>query len=484
MKRYERHADAIAQLIHSGALRPGDRVPSVREASRTRGISPSTVFEAYYLLEAQGLIHARPRSGYYVSAQLPAAPGAHPAEPLPSRSAPTSTGVAISELVFEVLGLARERELVPLGSAFPGLELFPLERLARCLASGMRKLDPWSIVQSLPPGDERLRQQIALRYGLHGSAVDAEQIIVTNGAMEALNLCLEAVTRPGDVVVVESPTFYAALQALERLNLQALEIATHPRDGIDLNALAEALARQPPHQPVKACWLMPSFQNPLGSLMPEDKKRELVALLARHGVPLIEDDVYGELHFAPQRPPPAKAFDGQGLVMHCSSFSKSLAPGYRVGWVAAGRFATAVQRLKLMTTLSAATPSQQALSEYLAQGGYDRHLRQLRRSLAQQQAVALAAVARHFPPGTRVSRPEGGYFLWVELPAQVDALQLHRQALQHGISLAPGQIFSADRRFAHCVRINYGHPAQSRFEAALATVGALATALASTGPGV
>src|SRR3989344_1142154 len=307
MKRYERHADTIAQLIHSGALRPGDRVPSVREASRTRGISPSTVFEAYYLLEAQGLIHARPRSGYYVSARQPTA-GQRPAEPLPSQPAHTSTGVAISDLVFEVLGLAR------------------------CLASGMRKLDPWNIVQSLPPGDERLRQQIALRYGVHGMPVDVEEIIITNGAMEALNLCLEAVTQPGDVVVVESPTFYAALQALERLNLQALEIATHPRDGIDLAALAEALERQPPHQPIKACWLMPSFQNPLGSLMPEGKKSELVALLARHGVPLIEDDVYGELHYGPQRPPPAKAFDGTGLVMHCSSFSKSLAPGYRVGW--------------------------------------------------------------------------------------------------------------------------------------------------------
>ena len=475
MKRYERHADAIAQLIHSGALRPGDRVPSVREASRTRGISPSTVFEAYYLLEAQGLIHARPRSGYYVSARLPAAE-ARPAEPLPSQPAATSTGVAISDLVFEVLGQARDRDLVPLGSAFPGLELFPLERLARCLASGMRRLDPWSIVQSLPPGDERLRQQIALRYGLHGMGVDAQEIIITNGAMEALNLCLEAVTQPGDIVVVESPTFYAALQALERLNLQALEVATHPRDGIDLAALAEALERHPP-QRVKACWLMPSFQNPLGSLMPEHSKRALVALLARHQVPLIEDDVYGELHFAPHRPPPAQAFDAEGLVMHCSSFSKSLAPGYRVGWVAAGRFATRVQRLKLMTTLSAATPSQQALSEYLAQGGYDRHLRQLRRSLAQQQHTALAAIARHFPPGTRVSRPEGGYFLWVELPPQVDALELHRLALRQGISLAPGQLFSADQRFAHCVRINYGHPAQDRFEAALETLGGLAKAL-------
>lgn len=391
MKRYERHADAMAQLIHSGALRPGDRMPSVREASRTRGISPSTVFAAYYLLEAQGLIHARPRSGYYVSARLHSAE-ARPAEPLLSQPAHTSTGVAISDLVFEVLGLVRDPGLVPLGSAFPGAELFPLERLARCLASGMRKLDPTNIVQSLPPGDGRLRQQIAQRYGLLGSAVDADEILITNGAMEALNLCLEAVTRPGDVVVVESPTFYAALQALERLNLQALEVATHPRDGIDLAALAEVLQRQPSHPPamsVKACWLMPNFQNPLGSLMPEGKKRELVALLARHGVPLIEDDVYGELHYGPQRPLPAKAFDTQGLVMHCSSFSKSLAPGYRVGWVAAGRFSTAVQRLKLMTTLSAATPSQLALSEYLAQGGYDRHLRQLRRSLGQQLTIAL-----------------------------------------------------------------------------------------------
>ena len=222
---------------------------------------------------------------------------------------------------------------------------------------------------------------------------------------------------------------------------------------------------------------MPSFQNPLGSLMPEDKKRKLVALLAQYQVPLIEDDVYGELHFAPRRQLPAKAFDTEGLVMHCSSFTKCLAPGYRVGWVSAGRFATAVERLKLMTTLATATPSQQALSEYLAQGGYDRHLRQLRRSLARQQDRALAAIAQYFPAGTRVARPEGGYFLWVELPAGVNALVLHRQALERGISLAPGQIFSADQRFANCVRINYGHPARAGLEDALRVVGELARGL-------
>ena len=476
MKRYERHADDIAQLIHSGALRPGDRVPSVREASRTRGISPSTVFEAYYLLEAQGLIHARPRSGYYVSAQLPGTAEARPAEPQPSQPAATSTEVAISDLVFEVLGLARDRDLVPLGSAFPGLELFPLERLARCLASGMRKLDPWNIVQSLPPGDERLRQQIALRYGVHGTAVDVEEIIITNGAMEALNLCLEGVTQPGDVVVVESPTFYAALQALERLNLQALEIATHPRDGIDLAALAQALERQTPHQPIKACWLMPSFQNPLGSLMPEGKKRELVALLARHGVPLIEDDVYGELYFGKQRPGLTKSHDSAGLVMHCSSFSKTLAPGFRLGWAVAGRYARQVERLKLTTSLSAPIPLQMALADYLAHGGYDRHLRQLRLTLAAQQNTMLQAIAVHFPPGTRVTRPQGGYFVWVEMPAGIDALALHRSALAAGISIAPGPIFSATRAFRHCIRLNYGHPWSAQLEEAIATLGRLALA--------
>jgi len=468
MKRYERYADEIAQLIRTQVLRPGDRLPSVRQASASRKISPSTVFQAYYLLEGRGLIHTRPRSGYYVSAQSSATPEMPPA----SRPKKRSTTVEISDLVFEVLGSVKEREVVPLGSAFPSAELFPLQKLSRHLAHGMRDLDPWRIVEDLPPGNGRLRRQIGLRYAIDGLSIDTDEIVITSGALEALNLCLSAVTRPGDVVAIESPTFYVALQALERLNLKALEIATHARDGIDLNALATALQR---HQ-VKACWLMPNFQNPLGSLMPEEKKQALVSLLARHEVPLIEDDVYAELYFGTRRPAPAKAFDRKGLVMHCSSFSKCLAPGYRVGWVAAGRFAQQVERLKLMTTLSAAIPSQEALAEYLDQGGYDRHLRKLRQKLASQREIALRAISRYFPSGTRVTRPEGGYFLWVELPRQIDALKLQRLSLSHQISLAPGQLFSVDRGFTHFIRINYGHP-DSRFEGAIKTVGRLAATL-------
>jgi DNA-binding transcriptional MocR family regulator len=293
--------------------------------------------------------------------------------------------------------------------------------------------------------------------------------------MEALNLCLETVARPGDLVAVESPTFYAALQALERLNLKAVEVATHPRTGVDVASLATVLAQHP----VKACWLMPNFQNPLGSSMPDAAKQALVALLARHEVPLIEDDVYGELYFGAHKPRPAKFWDRKGLVMHCSSFSKTLAPGYRVGWVAGGRFAAAIGKRKLMSSLSASVPAQEGLSGYLQLGGYDRHLRQLRQTLAEQKAVVARAIARHFPAGTRVTQPEGGYFLWVELPPGVDALELHRLALSQDISIAPGHLFSADHRFSHHLRVNFGHPENRRVEGAIKTVGKIAIALMS-----
>ena len=470
MKRYEALAQEIAESIAHGQLRPGERVPSVREASRSRGVSPSTVFEAYYLLEARGLIEARPRSGYFVSHTVNRQP-----EPESSRPVTQERAVEVSELVFQVLGHAKNRALVPMGSAFPSPLLFPLPKLALATGKALRRLDPWRTVEDLSPGSAALRRQIGLRYLGMGCGVDTEELVITNGAMEALNLCLESVTRPGDLVAVESPTFYAALQALERHSLLAVEIATHPRTGIDVAALAAVMERHP----VKACWLMPNFQNPLGSLMPDDAKQALVELLAKRAVPLIEDDVYGELYFGARKPRPAKAWDRAGGVMHCSSFSKTLAPGYRVGWVAAGRYAGEVARRKLMSSIAAPLPSQEGLNEYLEQGGYDRHLRQLRATLAQHRHTTLRAIAKHFPPGTRATQPEGGYFIWVELPPKIDALELHRLALSQGISLAPGHLFSADQRFKHHVRINFGHPDHKNFHAALKTVGTIARALAA-----
>lgn len=474
MTRYEILAAEIAQSIRDGVLREGDKLASIRMACASRSVSPSTVSQAYYLLETQGLIRAQPRSGYFVCRQ------ARPLPPEPDASRPSgeSTHLAISDHIFDILDSLRQRAVVPLGSAFPAPALFPMARLAQAMGRHLRHLEPADVIEDLAPGNPALRRQIALRYLMSGINLSIDAIIITNGALEALNLCLQAVCVPGDTVLLESPTFYAALQMLERLGLKAVEIPTHPRTGVDLVALEAAITRHAP----KACWLMTQFQNPLGSLMPADKKQALVEILTKHDVPLIEDDVYGELYFGQNRPMPAKAYDTKGLVMHCSSFSKCLAPGYRVGWVAPGRYAQAIQRLKLASTLSASGPAQGALAEYLEQGGYERHLRKLRETLAVQQGFLSEAIARYFPAGSRSTRPQGGFFLWVEMPQAVDALLLYQQALVLGISVMPGPIFSAQTHFRHALRLNYGHRWDDRMENAMRTLGELACRQLSAKP--
>ena len=466
MKRYIALADELTASIRAGQLRPGDRLPSVRHTSRSRRVSPATVFQAYYLLEARGLIAARNRSGYYVTALAAARPRIlHK----PSTPKAGSIAVDVGERVFEILGATMHREVVPLGSAFPAPTLFPLARLAGAMASAVKRLDPRTSVEYLLQGNLALRQRIALRYALDGMRLRDDDIVITNGAMEALNLCLAAVTRPGDAVVIESPAFYAALQALERNGLRAIEAPTHPQHGIDLEALETILREQRP----RACWLMPNFQNPLGSLMPDDNKRQLVDLLTRHDTPLIEDDVYAELYFGERRPLPAKAFDRAGIVLHCSSFSKCLAPGYRIGWAIPGRYAQTVARLKLSASLTASVPAEAALATYLQGGGYDRHLRTLRRALAAQRDRMLDAIGNFFPAATSVTLPQGGYFVWLQCARGVNAIRIHELALAARISVAPGPIFSSRREFRNCLRLNYGHPWSDAVESAVRTLGQL-----------
>ena len=467
MNRYETLAHAMADEIRSGRLPIGSKLPSIRQITTQHGVSQSTVLSAYYLLEEWGLIRAEERSGYFVTPGASVAPVRSSASSSSSPALAESAKVDISDLVFSVLQASKHTGTVPLGSAFPSPLLFPMARLAKSLTQGVRSLNPWSTVADLPPGNEHLRRQIALRYVGAGMTSPIEDIVVTSGALEALNLSLMAVTRPGDIVAVESPGFYAALQAIERLDLRALEIPVDPVTGLDLDALASALDKHP----IRACWFMTNFQNPTGVTLSDAKKQALVTLLAKHDVPLIEDDVYQELHFSKTRPLPAKAFDTQGLVMHCGSFSKTLAPGYRIGWVSAGRFAERVQRLKLMTTLSASIPAQAGVADYLQYGGYDKHLRQLRTAFQAQFASMQTALRQHLPEQARWTAPSGGYFVWIELPEAIDAMALHRRAIEHGISIAPGPMFSATHSFQNCIRLNFGHPWSAQLDEAIRTLG-------------
>ncbi|WP_175779271.1 PLP-dependent aminotransferase family protein [Burkholderia anthina] len=466
MKRYAELAQTIADAIRRGDLAVGARIPTVRSACRAYRVSPSTVFRAYYTLESEGLITARARSGYFVS-------NLHDKRLRTSHDVPCKPGTSQTGddgALFRLIDSLKRDDIVPLGSAFASYSLFPMSSLWRYAAAAARNMDRAKLLAGLPPGHEALRRQIALRYLNAGASLPMEEIVITTGAAEALTLCLQALTHPGDIIAIERPAFPAVLQAVQRLYLKAVEIPVDPRTGLDLDALADALDMHP----VRACWFMTSFHNPTGATLSDARKRALIDLLASHDVPLIEDDVFGELHFGPTPTRPAKLYDDSGRVLHCGSFSKCLAPGFRVGWVAAGRYARQVRAVKNASAPAADVPAQLAVSSYLRNGGYDRFLRRLRRNLAAHQAQMLAAVRAYFPPGTDVFAPGGGYFMWIELPPHVDALQLFDDAMDHGVSLAPGPIFSSTGAFRRYVRLNYGRPWTPTVEHAMQTIGTLA----------
>lgn len=462
---YEKVADHIVKLIDQGTLHAGERLPSIRKLSSQMEVSISTVLQAYMILEDRDWIEAKPQSGFYVRPTRNLAP-----EPKPSSPSPIVTRVGVSELVAQVFQSAHDPQVIQLALSTPSPDHLPVKRLNRLMAAATARSGARALSYDFPPGYRPLRHEIAKRSINAGCRLSENEIVTTHGTMEALNLCLRAVAKAGDIVAIESPAFYGTLQVIESLGMKALEIATDPRDGIILDALAAAIRRQK----VKACLFVTNFSNPLGSCMPDANKKELVELLARREIPLIEDDIYGDLYFGATRPRTAKAYDKQGLVLLCSSFSKTLAPGYRVGWTAPGRFRPQVESLKFTSSMATVTAPQMAIADFLQCGGYDRYLRKIRRTLMTQVQQMSNAVSRYFPAGTKVTRPQGGYVLWVELPRVVDSLELHRRALAQKISIAPGPIFSAKQKYKNFVRLSCGLPWSEKVESAVRTLGDLA----------
>jgi DNA-binding transcriptional MocR family regulator len=459
-------AASLEQLIEQGTLRPGHRLPSVRRMSLQRDVSISTVLQAYAQLENRGWIEARPQSGYYVRPRLPLdAP-----EPRMARPMARPSYVGMKDLTAEVLAYAVDPAYVPFGAACPDHTLFPTKKLARIMAAVGRDdpsiLGKYSMNWAFDP----LAREVARRYLQAGCPLGHEELVITVGCTEAINLALRAVTKPGDTVAVETPAFFGFLEAIQSLNLRVVEIPTGARTGICLDATRDAFA----NHDVKALVVMPSFQNPLGSSMPDENKEALYRILGEFDVAAIEDDVYGDLHFGERRPKPLKAWDTDGRVLLCSSFAKTLAPSLRVGWCAPGRYLERVRRLKFTNTLGTPVVLQKTVSDFLRNGGYDHHLRSIRRAYHYQLHLFSQAILRHFPAGTRLSRPDGGFVLWIELPPGVDTVRLHRDALKHRINTAPGALFSVKDRYRNCLRMNCGVPWSPAIETALRTLGDLA----------
>lgn len=464
---YERIAQRIAQDLDSDIYRPGERLPGVRKLAGQYGVSIATVLEACRRLEDGGRLKARPRSGFFVL-RTPRIRAREPAISNPPRMPSPVSG---QEMALQLAKAANDPAMIGLGAAVPHARFMPMHAVERALARSVRERGQAAANYAFPPGEPALRRQIARRMAALGCAVAPEEIVITTGCHEALRLALKAVTRPGDTVAIESPTFYGLLQVIDSLGLKALEIPTHPRDGISLEALDFALDQWP----VAACIVTPNFSNPLGSLMDETRKRALVRLLAARGIALIEDDVYGELHHRGERPGICLAHDTQGAtVLHCASVSKTLSPGLRVGWIVPGRHLPAIEFQKYLLNLATPTVPQMAVAELLEHGNYDRHLRQARKDYAEAVERMRREVERLFPDGTRVTQPEGGFVLWVEFPAGIDGEVLYRTALTEGISIAPGPIFSATRKYRNCIRLNCAIPWDARVERALARLGQMA----------
>ena len=451
--------------IKQNLLKCGDKLPSVRALSQEQGISISTAYKAYVELENMGMIEARPKSGYYVkfsTSRYTKSPEMMP----PLKKLEQVSVVEMIAMVYRNMG---GDSVLSLSRSSPALELIPMAKLNKSMMEAIRKSPNGNTNYESLQGNIDMRKQIAKNAFNWGGQISEDDIVTTQGCMEALVFCLRAVTKPGDTVAIESPTYFGIFTIMMSLNLNVLEIPGDPKTGLDIAYLEQAMEKVT----VNACLFVTNFSNPIGSCMPDERKHELVKLLAKKQVPLIEDDIYGEIYFGKSRPRTCKSYDKEGMVMLCSSVSKSLAPGYRVGWCIPGKFKEQILNLKLMHTISSATPTQAAIAHFFETGRYDLHMRNLRKALYTQCLHYMQGIAQYFPPDTKISQPQGGYALWIELNKSINAFELYQAAMAQNISIAPGQIFSTDARFTNFIRISFGRPYDDVLENSFKVLGEL-----------
>ena len=463
MTLYVNLAELLGSRIENGFYRPGDRLPSVRALSVEHGVSLSTVQQAYRVLEDSGLATPKPKSGYFVSASRQA-----PALPVVGRPMQRPVDISQWDQVLDLIRVSPAEAVIQLGRGMPDVTSPTLRPLMRSLSLLSRHQDMPGLYYDNISGAHTLREQIARMMIDSGCNLSANDLLITSGCHEALSASVRALCSPGDIVAVDSPSFFGAMQTLKGLGMKALEIPTDPLTGISLEALELALEQWP----IKAIQLTPSCNNPLGYVMPEARKRALLTLAQRFDVPIIEDDVYGDLAYTYPRPRTIKSFDEDGRVLLCSSFSKTLAPGLRVGWVAPGRYLEQVLHMKYIGTGSTAPQPQLAIADFLAGGHYQPHVRRMRTQYQRGRDQMIDWVMRYFPEGTRASRPQGGFLLWIELAEGFDTLRLNRALLGQGVQVAVGSIFSASGKYRNCLRMNYAAKPTAEIEDAVRKVGA------------
>ncbi|WP_214229080.1 PLP-dependent aminotransferase family protein [Pedobacter sp. B4-66] len=461
---YSEIANGIAFQIRNGILKAGEKLPSVRMLCREHGVSMNTAKRIFLELEAQSLIESKPQSGYFVSKLL------QQKLSLPDISRPSliANDKEPNELITKVYANMGRDDLTLFSIGVPSGNLLPLAKLKKEILHATRELKEGGTEYEPLQGNVKLRRMIAVRSLTWGGNLNENDLITTSGGMNALSFCLMALGKPGDTVAVESPCYSGILQLAISLGLKVLELPTHPITGIEIDALKKVIPK------INLCLLVPNFNTPLGSCMPDEHKKEVVELLAKHGVPLIEDDIYGDLYFGSQRPKCCKSFDKEGNVLWCSSVSKTLAPGYRVGWIAPGKHKEKLLKLKFVHSISSASIIQEAVGNFLKTGRYENHLHHLRSALKSNYQNYIHTIPEYFPVDTKVSRPQGGLALWVEFNKDIDTIKLYDLAIKKNISISPGRMFTLQNQFENCMRLCIGLPWSDDLKFKLKQLGNLA----------
>ena len=461
----------MRRMIESGSLGFGEKLPSVRELARARRISITTVIEAYRELEATDLIEARARSGYYVKFDQSRSSNIRAQRRAPRGPVGLQT---YRDLMPELLA-ARDRDgrVLRLGVASLESSLLPQVLLGQLTRKILRKAGPRIFEYADPIGLPSLRRRIAALMMERSVVTAPGDVIVTSGCQEALWIALQSVCRPGDAIAIESPCYPGVIKAMQLMGLKAVEIPTTSA-GLDLTALEGALRK---HK-LAACYVMPNCANPTGLVYAEETKQQLCELAARHKLPIIEDSANADLYYAASPLSALKHYDQSDLVLFCSSFSKTVAPAFRTGWIAPGRFATRALEFKYAISMGTPTLQQLVIDRFIAEGHYKRGLATARRVLAATMGQMLRCIDERFPAGTTCHRPYGGMCAWIALPAGVDSERLRRMALERGVSIASGRMFSPSSAYANHIRLGWGGAWTKQVEAAARTVGSIAQALA------
>lgn len=458
MKLYDQVATVLRDNIHAGLFVAGDKLPSIRQLVAEHNVSISTVQQAYHQLEMESLIEARPKSGYFVAYITSA-----PVLPITSRPAQRPIEVSQWQDVLEVLLTKEGVSTIQLQHAMPDMSVPSLAPLLKKMSSLMRHQVSLSLPYGNIKGAPVLREQIAKLAENSGCVLHPDDLVITSGCQEALSVCLRSVTEPGDIVAIESPSFYGSMQAIKTANLKAIEIPTNAESGLSIEALELALEQWP----IKSILVTATCNNPMGYTMPEADKKRLYQLAQSYDISIIEDDIYGDISYQSPRPKTIKSFDEDGRVLLCSSFSKSVAPGIRVGWIAPGRYRDKVTHVKYVSSSMCPTLPQLAIADFIESGGYLRHTRKVRLLYKQARDHLIQCIRQHFPKDTRISFPQGGYILWVELDKKYDAVTLATQCKQGEVSIAPGTLFSATGKYRNCMRLNFSEKTEKEREAGI-----------------